>query len=97
MPSMFKKVSCWPANDASGRSSAVALERTANDRPASVPTSCSYACRISRSRSAGNGCATTASRICRPTAASRWTSSVSNPLSRSVICPANPVSPMNRW
>src|SRR6218665_962323 len=32
-PSTFRKLSCWPANEASGRSSAVADERTANDAP----------------------------------------------------------------
>ena len=31
MPTTFRNVSCWPANDASGKSSAVAEERTAND------------------------------------------------------------------
>ena len=31
MPLMLRKVSCCPANDASGRSSAVALERTAQE------------------------------------------------------------------
>ena len=31
MPLMLRNVSCWPANDASGRSSAVALERTAHE------------------------------------------------------------------
>ena len=34
MPTTLRKVSCWPANDASGRSSAVADERTANDASA---------------------------------------------------------------
>ena len=32
-PAMLRKVSCWPAKEASGRSSAVAEERTANDAP----------------------------------------------------------------
>ena len=31
-PSIFKNVSCWPANEASGKSSAVADERTATLR-----------------------------------------------------------------
>jgi hypothetical protein len=31
MPTTLRKVSCWPANDASGMSSAVADERTANE------------------------------------------------------------------
>jgi hypothetical protein len=30
-PRMLRKVSCWPANEASGRSSAVAEERTAKE------------------------------------------------------------------
>ena len=30
IPDTFRKVSCWPANDASGRSSAVADDLTAN-------------------------------------------------------------------
>jgi hypothetical protein len=33
MPITFKKVSCWPANEASGKSSAVAEERTAKNAP----------------------------------------------------------------
>ena len=31
MPWTLRKVSCWPANEASGRSSAVAEERTATE------------------------------------------------------------------
>ena len=31
MPRTLRNVSCWPAKDASGRSSAVAEDRTAND------------------------------------------------------------------
>ncbi len=36
MPTTFRKVSCWPAKLANGRSSAVADERTATG--ASVPS-----------------------------------------------------------
>ena len=36
IPRTLRKVSCWPANDASGISSAVADERTANDTSADV-------------------------------------------------------------
>ena len=58
MPPTLRKVSCWPANDASGRSSAVADERTANDAPWVVGwPACSYAVRIAASRSPGSGAA----------------------------------------
>ena len=43
MPRTFKNVSCCPANDASGRSSAVAEDRTANEASPSAPTRRSYA------------------------------------------------------
>src|SRR6218665_1520238 len=46
-PSTFRKLSCWPANEASGRSSAVADERTANDAPG-LPA-------LSRANSGGGG------------------------------------------
>jgi len=35
---MLRKVSCCPAKEASGRSSAVADDRTANDAPAPLPS-----------------------------------------------------------
>ena len=37
MPRTLRNVSCWPAKDASGRSSAVALERTAKEALRVVP------------------------------------------------------------
>ena len=37
MPRTFRKVSCCPAKDASGRSSAVAEERTAKDASSPLP------------------------------------------------------------
>ena len=41
MPHTLRKVSCWPAKEASGRSSAVADERTANDVEAAWIDGCS--------------------------------------------------------
>ena len=67
MPRMLRNVSCWPANEASGRSSAVALDRTAKETSALSPASCSYAARMSASRSGGNGCPTIAALIALPT------------------------------
>src|SRR2546422_7900481 len=40
---LFRSVSCCPAKEASGRSSAVALERTATDTLSSPPVSSLYA------------------------------------------------------
>jgi hypothetical protein len=63
---MFRKVSCWPAKEASGRSSAVAEERTAKVACALPALSTAKASRIAVSRAAGNGCASTQARICAP-------------------------------
>ena len=49
IPAIFKKVSCCPANEASGKSSAVAEERTAND-PWPKASNWEKARRISASR-----------------------------------------------
>ena len=96
MPRMFRKVSCWPAKEASGRSSAVAEERTATERSSPSPVSCAYAARMSASRSGGKGCATTAARIVAPTSASRRVSSTSRSASSAAIRSARPVSPRKR-
>src|SRR5215218_8510007 len=68
IPRTLRNVSCCPAKDASGRSSAVALDRTAKELSSS-PDSSVYAARMSASRSAGNGWATTAALISCPTSA----------------------------
>ncbi len=78
-PWMLRNVSCWPANDASGRSSAVADERTATDRSPFAPCcSASYARLTSCSSCAGNGWAVIQPRISAPAAASALTSSTSS-------------------
>ena len=79
-PTTFKNVSCWPAKDASGKSSAVAEERTAKEAcalPALRTANCS---RMAFSKSAGNGCASTKPRISAPTATRVRTSSTSKSL-----------------
>src|SRR6218665_3729989 len=80
-PSTFRKLSCWPANEASGRSSAVADERTANEAPGlpalSRANSLASACRSS----SGKGWACTSARISAPAAARACMSSVSRRLS----------------
>ena len=83
MPCTLRKVSCWPAKDASGRSSAVAEERTAKLASRLPADSCSNAARISRSSSGGKGCASSQPRISAPATASARTSSVSSFASRS--------------
>ena len=50
---MLRKVSCWPANEASGRSSAVAEERTAKLLPDSETSN--QACCISEIKFCGRG------------------------------------------
>ncbi len=90
MPTTFRKVSCWPANEASGRSSAVAEERTAKQASALPPHSVAKASRMAFSRSAGKGWASTMARISAPAAARARTSSVSRVLRRSLIFCARP-------
>ncbi len=71
MPLMFRNVSCCPANDASGRSSAVALERTAHETDSgcgSRSTSAAYAARMSASSCAGSGWCSIHSRTFAPDA-----------------------------
>ena len=55
MPETLRKVSCWPANDASGRSSAVADERTAKVASGWSAASRSYSRRTSASNAGGSG------------------------------------------
>ena len=74
MPATFRKVSCWPANEASGRSSAVAEERTAKE-PLPSASSLAKAPRMAFSNSGEKGASTTHWRICAPTVASSRTSS----------------------
>ena len=86
MPRTFRKVSCCPANEASGRSSAVALERTAKDASSSSAGELRRrppGCRPRGRR--GTAARPPTARICRPTAASARTSSVSRPRSCSAI------------
>ena len=82
---MLRNVSCCPANDASGRSSAVADERTANDAPGKPAASVAYAVAMSRSRAGGSGAATIQPRISAPARASSATSSTSNDASRAAM------------
>ena len=56
MPTTLRKVSCWPANDASGRSSAVAEERTAKVASGLSAARRSNSLRIAASSAGGNGC-----------------------------------------
>ena len=53
MPPTLRKVSCWPANDASGRSSAVAEERTAKLASGTSRETRVYSSRICFSSSGG--------------------------------------------
>ena len=79
IPRTFRNVSCWPANDASGISSAVADERTANETSADVsPCSWLYASRMAWSRLGWNGVSIIHWRISAPTLASVFTSSTSS-------------------
>ncbi|CFU00985.1 Uncharacterised protein [Bordetella pertussis] len=57
-PTTLRKVSCWPANEASGRSSAVAEERTANE-PLPSASSSANAVRIACSNSGEKGASIT--------------------------------------
>src|SRR5690606_10058878 len=84
MPTTFRKVSCWPANDASGRSSAVADERTANE-PLPSASSLAKDSRMADSSSAGNGASIIHWRISEPAAASARTSSGSSVDRRSAM------------
>ncbi len=84
MPTTFRKVSCWPANEASGRSSAVADERTANE-PLPSASSLAKASRICDSNSGENGASTIHWRICAPAVASSRTSSGFSVVRRSAI------------
>ena len=92
---MLRNVSCCPANDASGRSSAVADDRTANDAASASPAPASsasfaYASRTSCSSAGCRGCSTIAARTCFPTRDSASTSSVSRPSINPVIRAASP-------
>ncbi len=92
MPLTLRKVSCWPANEASGRSSAVAEERTANEACASPAASRSNSARTAASSSAGSGAWTTQRRISAPASASARTSSVSSAASRALMRSLSPAS-----
>ena len=95
MPRMFKKVSCWPANDASGKSSAVAEERTATAM-SSPPLMVSNDWRTSCSRSLGSSCSIIQVRIFLPVSASLLTSFTSSVLSSLLILSSKPVSVKKR-
>ena len=92
MPNTLRKVSCCPANEASGRSSAVAEERTAKDASSAPPSRTSKARRIACSRSAGNGCASTMARISAPVWVSARTSSVSKSAKRALMRASRPAA-----
>ena len=95
MPTTFRKVSCWPANDASGRSSAVAEERTAKEASLLPPCRRANSSRMAFSRSAGKGWFSTMARISAPTAARARTSSTSRAASLAEILPARPSKARN--
>ena len=63
VPSTFRYVSCSPANEAPSRSSAVALERTAEYRAACWCRNFSYAAASSDRIASGNGSDSKAERI----------------------------------
>ena len=90
MPTTLRKVSCWPANEASGRSSAVAEERTAKLACALPPLRVAKASRMAFSRSSGKGCCSTSARISAPVAASAFTLSVSSASSLAWILASSP-------
>ena len=81
MPSTFKKVSCWPAKEASGKSSAVADERTAKD-PLPESSKTANALRISSSSLGWNGAVSIQLRISAPASANARTSSIFKPSKR---------------
>ena len=64
MPLTFRKVSCCPANDASGRSSAVADERTAKLASGLSAASRANCSRMPASSAGGSGVSTIHWRIC---------------------------------
>ena len=90
MPTTLRKVSCWPAKLASGRSSAVADERTAKEACGSSRVSSAKAVRTASSSAGGNGVDSTHCRISAPAAASARTSSVSSEASRASMRAARP-------
>ena len=75
IPRIFKKVSCCPAKEASGKSSAVAEERTATAMSGLPFESAANASRISCSNAAVSGVSTIHLRIFAPVSASASTSS----------------------
>ena len=87
---MLRNVSCCPANDASGRSSAVADDRTAKLAWSSPSEIFAYASRTSCSSAGCSGCSTIAARTCFPTRDNASTSSVSRPSINPVIRAASP-------
>jgi len=92
---MFKKVSCWPANDASGKSSAVADERTATAISGLPFESASNAVRISFSSSAVSGVSTIHWRILAPVSARAITSSTLSAASSALILAFRPLCSRN--
>src|SRR5574337_1750906 len=90
MPTTLRKVSCWPANEASGRSSAVAEEHTAKLAWALPPLKVAKASRTAFSRSAGKGWFSTQARISAPAAARARTSSTSRAARRALMRSCRP-------
>ena len=86
-PRTFRKVSCCPANEALGRSSAVAEDRTATAM-SWPPAMASQAAAISCCRRGWNGVSRIQRRICVPHWASFFTSSTSSPSSKPAMRPA---------
>ena len=81
IPSTFKKVSCWPAKEASGKSSAVAEERTAKE-PLPESSKTANALRISSSNFGWKGAVSIQLRISAPACANARTSSIFKPSKR---------------
>ena len=90
MPTTFRKVSCCPAKEASGRSSAVAEDRTAK-LPDPSASRRANSVRIAASRSAGKGAALTHPRISSPACERARTSSVSSDAKQAEIRSDSPL------
>ena len=95
IPRMFKKVSCWPANEASGKSSAVADERTATAISGLPFERVAKASRTSFSNSSVSGVSTIHLRIFAPVSASAITSSTFNAASSALILALSPLCSRN--
>ena len=95
MPWTFRKVSCWPAKEASGRSSAVAEERTAKLAPGWSALRRANCSRTACSSADGNAASITQRRTVAPASASARTSSTSSVRSRLSMRSVSPASRRN--